>query len=159
MKFTHIRWKYKTVEGFAYPLKCQYAFLQLPFSTPYFAITADGKWLLMFENYAWDGATKFPDFDWIKTPSAIHDALHEAIRLGCIPESDNDLIDEELNLAICGNYATRKSKIALLKLRGWYVKKATGTVDEKAGVLERVYELPALDGEISLAEYYKRSRV
>lgn len=155
MKYRRVRWKYQVAEGFAYKLQCQYSYLKVPFSTPYFAITATG-WLLIFERYNWDGATKFPDFDWIKTPSAIHDALHVAIQLGCIPESDNDLIDKELELAIEGNKTSRWAKHKLLQFRGWYVRKATNMVDEKPGELPPPVELPQLEHELSLREYYRR---
>lgn len=119
-----------------------------PYEDDYFSITRDG-WLLIFKGFAWDGATKFPDFDWIKTPSLIHDALHNAIALGIIPESQNDLIDKELELAIGAN----KGKRWLLNFRGWYVRKATNTVNEKAEGLRPAKQLPRLKHEISLAEY------
>lgn len=152
MNYTKVPWKYKVHEGFAYKLQCQYTIAR-EYETPYFALTADG-WLLISSLYCWDGATKFPDFDWIKTPSAIHDALHQLIVDGIIPESENDLIDQELALAIEGNHATRWTKQVLLKLRGWYVRKATNTVNEKAGSKPKVYHLPKLKHEVTLDRYH-----
>ncbi len=151
MKYSPIRWKYRVAEPFAYRLNCKFS-LTAPYSCPYFALTMDG-WLLIFEVYAWDGATKFPDFDWIKTPSAIHDALHNAIAAGAIPESENDLIDKELELAIRGNPAARWTKQLLVKLRGWYVRKATNTVNEKKGAAPPVFTVPKLQNEYTIAEF------
>lgn len=152
VKYTRIPWKYKVAEPFAYKLQCQYT-IKEDYHCPYFSITTDG-WLIIYDLYAWDGATWFPDFDWIKTQSAIHDALHECIRLGIIPESENDLIDKELELAIMGNPATRRTKQAVLKLRGWYIGKATNTVNEKAGSKPKVYDLPRLKHETTLDQYH-----
>jgi hypothetical protein len=155
MKFSRIKWKYRVEEGFAY--KLQTALTITPYSCPYFTLTAD-RWLLMHTLYAWDCATKFPDFDWIKTPSAIHDALHEAIRLGAIPESQNYLIDRELELAIAGNPAINWTKRQALKFRGWYVRTATGTVNERAGGQIEVLELPMLANEYTLEQYAQLSQ-
>jgi hypothetical protein len=83
VKYSRIRWKYKVEQGFAYKLQCKYTIKQ-DYSTPYYTITTAG-WLLLHTLYAFDGATWFPDFDWIKTPAAIHDALHAAIAAGVIP--------------------------------------------------------------------------
>lgn len=147
MKYSRIRWKYRVEEGFAYKLQGQYTIKQ-DYHTPYFSITTAG-WLLVYTLYGWDGATSFPDFDWIKTPSAIHDALHAAIAAGIIPESENNLIDKELELAIEGNPGKRW----LLQLRGWYVRKGTNTVNEKAGWKPNVIELPRLKHEYTLTQY------
>lgn len=147
MKYSRIRWKYKVEEGFAYKLQCKYT-IKEDYHTPYFSITTSG-WLLIYTLYGWDGATKFPDFEWIKTPSALHDALHNAIAAGIIPESENDLIDTELELAIQGNPGKRWA----LKIRSWYVRKGTNTVDEKAGWKPKVIELPRLKHEYTLTEY------
>lgn len=153
MKYSKIKWKYKVEEGFAYKLQCKFS-IKERYECPYFTVATDG-WLLIFNLYAWDGATKFPDFDWIKTPSAIHDALHNLIAEGIIPESENDLIDKELELAIEGNPGKRW----LLNLRGWYVRKGTNTVDEKAGTKSKIHELPRLQHEISLKRFYEMSGV
>jgi len=142
-------WKYRVESSIAYKLQCAYDFTA-PHDGGWFAITLDG-WLLIFAGFAWDGATKFPDFDWIKTPSLIHDALHNAIALGVIPEHQNDLIDKELELAINGNIG----KKWMLKFRGWYVRTATGTANEKKGQIKKPKELPRLPNEITLDEYRK----
>lgn len=150
MKYSNIAWRYRVEDGgFAYKLQCAFT-IDKPYSCPYFALTTDG-WLIVFSTYAWDGATKFPDFDWIKTPSAIHDALHNAINAGAIPESENDLIDKELELAINGNPGKRW----LMRFRGWYVRLATNHVDEHAGVGPKVYTLTPLKHELSMREYYE----
>ena len=140
-------WKYRLEEGLAYKLQCQYE-IACHFDGDWFSLTRDG-WLLIYKGFAWDGATKFPDFDWIKTPSLIHDALHNAIALGVIPTSQNDLIDKELEIAIGGNAGKRW----LLKFRGWYVRKATNTANQKAEGLDAPIVLPKLKHEITLAQY------
>lgn len=150
MKYSKQLWRYR-VEGNGFAYKLQGKFTITPYSGPYFAITADG-WLLVSGIYGWDGATMFPDFRWMMTASAIHDALHNAILVGAIPESENDLIDEELNLAVRGNMG----KQWLLKLRGWYVRAGTQLVDQKAGATAKVHNIPPLQHEISMEEYYKR---
>lgn len=145
-------WKYRVEEGFAYKLQCEYG-LSEDAVTPWFTLTSD-NWLLVMPGYASDGATWFPDFDWIKTPAiAIHDPLCQAIEMGILPESMNDLIDQELRRAIEGNQATRWLKRQALKLRGAYVRKATNLANSRAGKSKKVHELPRLIGEYTLAEY------
>lgn len=148
-------WKYRLESGLAYKLRYDYG-LKQDFQTEWYNITTD-NWLLLFPGYAWDGATKFPDFNWILTPSAIHDALHCAIRDGAIPESMNNLIDDELQDAITGNPASKSIKRGLLKLRGWYVGTATHLVNQKASGPEKVCNVPKLNREITLGQFYQRS--
>jgi hypothetical protein len=150
-------WKYRAEKGgFAYKLQCQYANIK-PFSCPWWALTEHKGdwWLLIFDRYAWNGANKFPDFEWIMTQSCIHDALHEAIDIGVIGTGDNDMIDKELDIAIQGNPASRASKKALLAFRGWYVRKATNTADQKQGEGIKIYELPRLKNEYTMTEFYE----
>lgn len=150
MKYSRVKLRYRVRGGgFAYLLKGAFTLPTTDYVTPYFTLTTRG-WLLIRDIYAWDGATKFPDFDWIKTPSCIHDVLHQLIADGVLPESENDLIDEELEYAIDGNVGKRW----LMKARGWYVRKATNTVDEKAGTQPEVFELPPLPNEITLEQYH-----
>lgn len=149
MRYSKIPWKYRVEEPFAYKLQCQYT-IAVEYTCAYFTLTTDG-WLVINTLYGWDGATKFPDFDWIKTPSAIHDALHAAIAAGAIPETENDLIDKELSLAIEGNVG----KKWLLAFRGWYVRRGTNTVDEARGAYPTVYTLPRLKNEYSIDEFVR----
>lgn len=155
MKYTK-GYKYRVEEGLAYKLQIDYGLTQ-DAVTPWFTITAD-NWLLVMPGYASDGATCFPDFDWIKTPAiAVHDPLCQAIELGILPESMNDQIDRELQLAILAQpYGGLKHRLA--KLRGWYVRKATNLADSKHGSTKKVHELPRLVGEYTLAEYQEITR-
>lgn len=150
MRFTD-GWRYRVEDGLAYKLHYDYR-LSEDAVTPWFTLTAD-NWLIVQPGYASDGATMFPDFDWIKTPAiAIHDPLCQAIELGILPESMNDQIDRELQLAILAQpYGGLKNRLA--KLRGWYVRKATNLADSRAGKSKKVHELPRLIGEYTLAEY------
>jgi len=147
-------WKYRVEGGFAYKLQCQYSSI-IEYVGAWFSIlSVNGEWWLLVEDrYAWNGANRFPDFDWIMAQSCIHDALHEAIDIGVIGTEDNDTIDRELDLAIQGNPATRASKKALLAFRGWYVRKATNTADQKQGEGVKIYALPKLANEYTLAEF------
>lgn len=122
------------------------------YSCPYWAITEDG-WLLLMGGYMWDGATKFPDFSWMMAPSAIHDALHQAIQVGAIPEYQNDMIDTELALAIEGVPAGKWAMKQMLKFRSSYVRRATNLVDEKKGNTIETFETQPLSGEYTLRQY------
>lgn len=139
-------WEYRIEDPFAYRLAFDYK-LQRDFITPWFTITRT-NWLLVMPGYASDGATWFPDFPWIRTAAvAVHDPLCNAIELGGLPESMNEQIDRELACAIQGNPATTAFTRQLLRLRGAYVRRATGLVDSVHGQGKRVYEMPRLARE------------
>lgn len=145
-------WAYRVeMGGFAYRLNQKYTITE-DHHCRYFSLMKDGH-LLIRESFNWDGATKFFDFKWILTPSAIHDALHQAIQYGWIPESENNLIDKELEQAICGNVG----KKWLLKIRGLYVRKATNWVDQKIGE-DSYVELPTLENEMRISDYENAKR-
>jgi len=97
---------------------------------------ADKKWYLKaYIGCAWDFATKFPDFKWVKEPSLWHDILSWLIEQGCISEGQNDLIDAEMAHVIRAN-----AKWDWLgKLRAWYIEKGTNTYDSKAGNERKVF--------------------
>ena len=88
-----------------------------------------GEWWLHLEKgFQWDGASGgYPDWDFIMMPSAIHDTLHWLIAHGVIPESENNLIDKELQDAILGS----RTKTPLKRFRAWYIRRATNIVKEK----------------------------
>lgn len=112
------------------------------FDNGFYWITQDG-WLGAHRGCAWDGATWFPDFDWIMEGSLGHDILHWLIEKGIIPESQNDLIDQELENII--NARATPPKIggrALLKLRAAYVRRATNAVSQKYGEGKPVVTIP-----------------
>lgn len=125
-------WKWKLQED----IEINYAF-----QGPYYALTEDG-WIHAFKGCAWDGATWFPDFDWIMEGSLGHDILHWLIAHGAIPESQNDLIDKELENIIRARHGNNWFQRRLDKFRGWYVRRATGFVDQKAGLFKPVITLP-----------------
>lgn len=150
-------WKYRTEHGgFAYKLQCQYQNIT-EYDCPWWALVDAGGqwWLLIKDRYAWNGANSFPDFEWIMTPSCIHDALHEAIDIGAIGTEDNDTIDKELDIAIQGNPAARFTKKALLKLRGLYVRIATNTADQQKGEGYKIYSLPRLEHEYDMQDFFR----
>lgn len=60
--------------------------------TDYIRLMPDG-WLLIRKGYAWDGATFFPDFDWIVRGSLIHDALYQLIRERRLPVETKEVAD------------------------------------------------------------------
>lgn len=153
MKYTK-GWAYRVEGGgFAYRLHEKYTVTK-DYHCLYFSIVRDrwgDLWLIIRQSYCWDGATKFFDFPWIMAPSAIHDALHQAIHAGVIPENENDLIDSELEHAIEGNRGKRWA----LKVRGFYCRRATNWVNEKAGSEIAPIELPLLKNERSIEHYEK----
>lgn len=114
------------------------------YENDYYGITTDG-WLHAFKGCAWDGATGFPDFDWIMEASLGHDILHWLIAKGVIPESDNGLIDRELEAIIetrgRPRFLPRWMSRRLMQFRGWYVRKATHLVDQKAGDEKKVRQI------------------
>jgi len=65
--------------------------------TDYFTMTADG-YVILVKGYAWNGASCFPDFDWIIRGSAIHDAGYQALRLGLIPRRYKVVFDSILGI-------------------------------------------------------------
>lgn len=157
MKYTD-GWKYRVEQGFAYRLHHDYQ-LAADAVTPWFTITARTpempfNWLLVQPGYASDGATMFPDFDWIKTAAiAVHDPLCQAIEMGILPESFNDLIDDEMSRAIAGESVSRPLKRKAAQLRSWYVKKGINLADSEEGKSKPVKELPRLPDERTLDEY------
>ena len=136
-------------DGYKYQLECHWKWklhhdftIACDYENDYYGITTDG-WLHAFKGCAWDGATGFPDFDWIMEASLGHDILHWLIAKGIIPESENDLIDRELESIIRAYHrrrpetwwtrSTDKLQRRLAMFRGWYVRKATNLVDQKRG--------------------------
>lgn len=142
-------WKYRNHNGFAYKLQHDYGLAE-DYESRFLLMTTD-NWLLVLDGYSWNGADCFPDFDWIKTPSLIHDALLELVAEGVLPESLNDQIDREIEAAIVGNAGKRW----LLKLRGWYVKRGTNLAQTRKGDTKKVYNLPRLKHEVSMSEYQR----
>lgn len=64
-------------------------------TTPYIRLLPNGI-MVLAKGYAWDGATCFPDFDWIIYGSCAHDAGYQLIRLGLIPKHCKEHFDELL---------------------------------------------------------------
>lgn len=52
--------------------------------------------LIIKKEYAWDGATCFPDYDWIMTPSLVHDALYQLISMDLLGMKHRKYIDKLL---------------------------------------------------------------
>jgi hypothetical protein len=142
-------WKYRNHDGMAYKLQFDYG-LPEDHNGRFLILTSD-NWLLIMDGYSWNGANCFPDFDWIKTPSLIHDALLELVAEGILPESLNDQIDREIEEAISGN----KGKQWLLKFRGWYVKRGTNLVETRKGDITKVLSLSKLKRELTISEYQR----
>ena len=66
-------------------------------NTPFIQLSLDGV-MVVKRGYAWDGATFFPDFDWIIRGSMVHDALLQLMREGLLPQDKEikRLVDLEL---------------------------------------------------------------
>lgn len=104
----------------------------------YYWISKERREIGAYTGCAWDGATWFPDFNWIIEGSLGHDLLHWMIAKGIIPENQNDLIDRELQEIIQARAPLPKLlpksvAVRLLKARAWYVRKGTNLVDQKLG--------------------------
>ena len=114
------------------------------YENEWYAVRRDSRTLVAKRFCGWDGATKFPDFNWILEGSLWHDILHWLIAKGVIPESENDLIDQELAYIIrkCGGPKARgRTTDMLLKARSKYVQIATGLANEKEGAVIPIYKL------------------
>jgi len=129
--------KYQLENNWRWHLKEEFT-IKRDFKNDYYGITRDG-WLYAYKGCAWDGATLFPDFDWIMEGSLGHDILHWLIEKGIIPELENDLIDKELEhiIKVRGKVPRFGGKW-LLNMRAWYVRKATNLVDQKYGVGKKI---------------------
>lgn len=97
-------------------------------------LRGDGWWEVAYRGCAWDFATKFPDFKWIKEPSLWHDIHHWLIAKGCISLDANDVIDEVL-----GHDCAAKSWPILAPIRAYYIRKGTNTVDQVLGEQRMVF--------------------
>lgn len=104
-------------------------------------------------HYAWDGASWFPDFNWILEGSLGHDVMCQLIEEGAIPEDMNDAIDAEMQVIvkIAGYKKHSFGRHYLAGFRGWYVRKGTNMNQKHAGYRARPvlcmakgrkYELP-----------------
>lgn len=104
----------------------------------YSLVKRNGKWCLVAHiGCAWDFATGWFDWDWLKEASLGHDILHWLIRQGVIDAKYNDEIDNEL-LEI----AKARGKTFGLAPRAWIIKRATNLLDERNhGVWKEVHHL------------------
>lgn len=75
---------YKYILADSYEIKIQLKNYNI--ETPYITLSTEGN-LVIREQYAWDGATMFPDFKVVIRGSLVHDALCQLIRLKHLPES------------------------------------------------------------------------
>lgn len=109
----------------------------------YYWISRERNEIGAYTGCAWDGATCFPNFDWIMEGSLGHDILHWLIAKGIIPERENNLIDKELE-AIINERAPlpRFGGRALLKFRAGYTRLGTHLVDQKFGQEKPVITIP-----------------
>lgn len=136
-------WKYRVEEEAVFTLLTPLT-LRISYDAGHWAIDAVARTLTLRVGYAWNGADFFPDFNWIKTPSAGHDALLQAIAHGVIPEGENDLVDKEFSLWVA---STPSKWRGLFKLRGWYTRKGTNLAHTAIGERPKVYSLPVLPNE------------
>lgn len=123
----HHLWQWKLVENFT-PIGT--------FDNHWYALEkwGDSWWLVAKPGCAWDGATWFPDFDWIMQASLGHDILHWLIAKGVIPEYQNDMIDTEMT-HIIDQRAKRPGLMGdqMIALRKFYIERAVNKVDQLAG--------------------------
>ena len=136
--------KYQLYEDTKYDLQLSGIIIRHSFDSKFYGVDKDQRVLYAKEGFAWDGATMFPDFDWILEASLWHDVLHLLIAQGIIPTSENNKIDEELARAIRklgGDESRGRVADILLKIRSGYVFRATNLVHQKVVQARPVYEL------------------
>jgi hypothetical protein len=121
------------------PIKINYSY-----ATRWYGIDKDTRLVWAEMGCGWDGATMFPDFNWILEPSLRHDVLLWLIAAGAIPESENHLIDRELRhyIRLIGGPESRgRIKDLTLKVRSRYVNRATNLANTKFGQVTPIYEI------------------
>lgn len=94
MKYRELhRWKYELVENFEYQTDIK---LSKPYVSRYLWLTKNGL-LLIRKGYRWDGPSG-PTLDTpsVMTPSLIHDALFQLIRLGILNEEEHKPIADSI---------------------------------------------------------------
>ena len=126
--------------------------IEYDYVTPWYGVDKRNRMLWANVGMAWDGATLFPDFDWILEASLWHDILHYLIGQGAIREDQNHAIDRELARAIQllgGPESRGRVADTLLKIRAGYVRRATHLAKQKHGEVRPIYQLA----------YGKRTRI
>ena len=101
----------------------------------------DVWWLHLVKGFQWNGANSYPDWDFIKIPSARHDVNIWLIEHGVIPESMNNRVDIQLQEDV----AASKTPIPFLQggflprgIRARIIKRATHlhNARRKDGIIE-----------------------
>lgn len=90
----------------------------------------------------WDGATLYPDYDYMKEPSLGHDIILWLIAKGCIAEEDNNLADIELFHLVLGCNPNFKYGKIILRSFAWKVRLGTHLANTKLGDNKKIYRLP-----------------
>ena len=106
----------------------------------YWGLVNNGEgqwWLYGKRGLKWDGASWYPDYDYMIMPSLKHDCLHWGIRYGVIPERSNNLIDKELGETI----RRQEHRFWLRNWRAWKVERATRLVDEHYDPSKPLHEI------------------
>ena len=75
-------YKYVLAETYA----CKISIIGYFAKTDFIVLDTKGN-LVIKQNYAWDGATMFPDLEAVKRASLTHDALCQLVRLKLLPET------------------------------------------------------------------------
>ncbi len=136
--------KYQLFEDAKYEMQVSSLHINHSFESRFYGVDKDQRVLWAKAGFAWDGATCFPDFNWILESSLWHDILHMLIAQGVIPTSENNKIDEELARAIRllgGEESDGRVADLMLKIRSNYVRRATNIVHQRVTAPRPVYEL------------------
>lgn len=135
--------KYQVYEDTEYELQSD-IIITKNFTHRFYGVNKDSRTIWVKAGFAWDGATMFPDFNWIFEGALWHDVLHLLISKGAIPTSENNKIDNELALAVKKFGRPTDSgwlSRTMLKFRGSYVKRFTGFVHQSVTQARPVYEI------------------
>jgi hypothetical protein len=121
-----------------------YITIDYSYSTRWYGVDKDTRTAWAEEGCAWDGATMFPDFNWILESSLRHDVHLWLLAAGAIHEKYNDAIDKALAADVKklgGPEGRGKLKDKLTSFRAWYVRKGTNLANTKQGEVRPVYRL------------------
>lgn len=139
-------YKYQLTAGWHWGLKHKFT-IKSDYRNRYYWVSAKRNEIGAYIGCAWDGATWFPDTDWIMEGSLGHDILCWLIEKGIIPEEENDLIDKELEVIIqerapVPKWLQNRWGLYLLQFRAWYVRKGTHLANSRLGQSKPVITIP-----------------
>lgn len=134
--YTSSGWKYQVERTVKWQLLNNFTILRAH-ETRYYKVSMSGL-LTIKASCCYNGADCFPDTEWMRLPSLIHDVLLWLIAAGAIPESENDLVDRELaDLVKFQEPKTFREKY-LRRIRAIYIFRATNLAQTRIGEIREI---------------------